>query len=97
MKCGLMSNSLGDTEKANDYFSSALELQGGDEWKPDAQFHLIKIYYQKKDFQKVIDTYSKGAFSMSDEIRPKMLLMVGNSFRQMDRHQDAISVYIILR
>lgn len=97
VKSGLMSNSLGDNEKANDYFSSALELQGGDEWKPDAQFHLIKIYYQKKDFQKVIDTYSKGAFSMSDEIRPKMLLMVGNSFRQMDRHQDAISVYILLR
>ena len=97
VKSGLMSNSLGDTQKAKDYFSSALALQGGEEWKPDAQFHLIKIYYQEKNFQKVIDTYSKGAFSMSDEIRPKMLLMVGNSFRQMDRHKDAISVYILLR
>ena len=97
VKSGLMSNSLGDTQKAKDYFSSALALQGGEEWKPDAQFHLIKIYYQEKNFQKVIDTYSEGAFSMSDEIRPKMLLMVGNSFRQMDRHKDAISVYILLR
>ena len=97
VKLGLMSNSLGNINEAKKYFSSALSLKEGDEWKPDAQFHLIKIHYQEKNYQDVIDTYSSGAFSMSDEIRPKMLLMVGNAFRQMDRHRDAISVYILLR
>ena len=77
VKLGLMSNSLGNINEAKKYFSSALSLKEGDEWKPDAQFHLIKIHYQEKYYQDVIDTYSSGAFSMSDEIRPKMLLMVG--------------------
>jgi len=97
VKLGLMSNSLSNTEEAKKYFSSALSSEGGDEWKPDAQFHLIKIYYQEKNYQKVIDSYTTGAYSMSDEVRPKMLLMVGNAYRQLDRHKDAISVYILLR
>ena len=57
----------------------------------------IDFYYSEKNYQQVISTYSKGAYPMSETIRPKMLLMVGNSFRQLQRHRDAVSVYIMLR
>ncbi|MEE3175852.1 MAG: tetratricopeptide repeat protein [Verrucomicrobiota bacterium] len=97
VKSGLMSSSIGKEDQAKEYLTKALNLQGGDEWKPDAQFHLIKTYYSEKNYEQVISTYSKGAYPMSETIRPKMLLMVGNSFRQLQRHRDAVSVYIMLR
>ena len=97
VKSGLMSSSIGKEAQAKEYLNKALNLQGGDEWKPDAQFHLIKTYYSEKNYEQVISTYSKGAYPMSETIRPKMLLIVGNSFRQLQRHRDAVSVYIMLR
>ena len=97
VKSGLMSSSIGKEAQAKEYLNQALDLREGDEWKPDAQFHLIKTYYSEKKYERVISTYSKGAYPMSETIRPKMLLMVGNSFRQLQRHRDAVSVYIMLR
>ncbi|MEE2808895.1 MAG: tetratricopeptide repeat protein [Verrucomicrobiota bacterium] len=97
VKSGLMSSSIGKENLAKEYLNKALNLQGGDEWKPDAQFHLIKTYYSEKNYELAVSTYTKGAYPMSETIRPKMLLMVGNSFRQLQRHRDAVGVYIMLR
>ena len=97
VKSGLMSSSIGKENQAKEYLNAALNLRGGDEWKPDAQFHLIKTYYSEKNYELVVSTYTKGAYPMSETIRPKMLLMVGNSFRQLQRHRDAVGVYIMLR
>ena len=41
VKSGLMSSSIGKENQAKEYLNKALNLRGGDEWKPDAQFHLI--------------------------------------------------------
>ena len=96
VKAGLISNAQDDTDAAKEHLHSALELRGGDEWKPDAQFHLINIYYAEKNHAKVAEIYSKGAFVMSEEIRPKMLLMAGNSYRHLKRYHDAIGIYNLL-
>jgi len=96
VKAGLISNVQGDTDAAKKHLHSVLELRGGDEWKPDAQFHLIKIYYTEKNHTRVAEIYSKGAFVMSEEIRPKMLLMAGNSHRHLKRYHDAIGIYNLL-
>jgi TolA-binding protein len=97
VKAGLISTALGDADAAKEHLHSTLNLRGGDEWKPDAQFHLIKTYYAEKNHGKVAEIYSKGAFVMSEDIRPKMLLMAGNSHRHLKRYRDAIGIYTILR
>ncbi|MFP6875051.1 MAG: tetratricopeptide repeat protein [Verrucomicrobiales bacterium] len=96
VKAGLISNALGDTDAAKRHLNSTLKLRGGDEWKPDAQFHLIKTYYAEKNHGKVAEIYARGAFVMSEDIRPKMLLMAGNSHRHLKRYRDAIGIYTIL-
>ncbi|MED5585875.1 MAG: tetratricopeptide repeat protein [Verrucomicrobiota bacterium] len=96
VKAGLISNAQGDTDAAKEHLHSALQLKGGDEWKPDAQFHLIKIYYTEKNHARVAEIYSKGAFVMAEEIRPKMLLMAANSHRHLERYEDAIGIYNLL-
>ncbi len=97
VKAGLISNALGDAVAAKKHLHSTLDLRGGDEWKPDAQFHLIKTYYAEQNHGKVAEIYAKGAFVMSEDIRPKMLLMAGNSHRHLKRYRDAIGIYTILR
>ncbi|MCP4847212.1 MAG: tetratricopeptide repeat protein [Verrucomicrobiaceae bacterium] len=96
VKAGLISNAQADTEAAKEHLHSALGLQGGDEWKPDAQFHLINIYYAEKNHAKVAEIYNKGAYVMSEDIRPKMLLMAGNAHRHLKRYNDAVRIYNLL-
>ena len=96
VKAGLISNAQGDKDSAKKHLLATLQLRGGDEWKPDAQFHLITIYYAEKNHAKVAEIYSKGAFVMAEEIRPKMLLMAANSHRHLKRFEDAIGIYNLL-
>lgn len=97
VKAGLIRSALGDEETAKNHLTAALELRGAEEWKPDAQFHLVTTYYGEKDYANVTAIYRKGAFAMPEEIRPKMLLMVGNAYRHQERYREAIDVYLILR
>ncbi len=97
VKSGLLHSSLGDDEAAEAALLAALDLRGGDEWKPDAQFHLISRYYVAGKYNEATEIYRKGAFAMADELRSSMLLMVGNAYRKIDRFREAVDVYFLLR
>ncbi len=97
VKAGLLSSTLGDVDAAKAQLTAALELKGAEQWKPDAQFHLIKTYYSEGDYAKVTAVYRKGAFEMPGDLRPKMLLMVGNAYRLQKQYSDAIATYLLLR
>ena len=90
---GMLSGKLNKPEDAKSYFKQAMDLKGGDEWKPDAQYQLIRTFTEEKDYESVIDTYTKGRFAVPDVLQPNMLLMVGKAFREQKRFASAIKVY----
>jgi len=93
---GMLCGKLDKPEEAKKYFVAAMNLKGGDEWKPDAQYQLIKTFTAEGDYKQVIEIYRKGKFAVPDVLQPNMLLMVGKAFREEKRYHSAIEVYLIL-
>ncbi|MGI9244164.1 MAG: tetratricopeptide repeat protein [Verrucomicrobiales bacterium] len=90
---GMLSSKTGKPDDARSYFEQAMNLDGGDEWKPDAQYQLIKTFTGEGDYKKVIQIYRKGRFAVPDVLQPNMLLMVGKAFREEKRFPSAIDIY----
>lgn len=93
---GMLSGKLDKPEDAKKYFSAAMNLEGGDEWKPDAQYQLIKTFTAEGDFKSVIEIYRKGKFAVPEVLQPNMLLMVGKAYREQKRFHSGIEVYLEL-
>jgi tetratricopeptide (TPR) repeat protein len=93
-KSGILAAQMGNHEEARKLFLQTLDMPGAEDWKSDAQFNLIEAYYTEGDYQNVVATYTKGVFPMGDELRPKMLLMVGNAYRHREQFATAIDLYL---
>lgn len=93
-KSGILAAQAGKQAEAREFFKKTLEMKGAEDWKPDAQFNLIEAYYAEGDYKNVITTFTKGIYPMSDELRPKMLLMVGNAYRHEEKFASAIDIYL---
>ena len=93
---GMISSKLERPADAKKYFVEAMDLDGGDEWKPDAQYQLIKTFTEEGDYAKVVDIYRKGRFAVPDVLQPNMLLMVGKAYREQKRYASAIDVYLTI-
>ncbi len=93
-KAGILADKLGNPEIARKNYDEVMAMRGAEEWKADAQFNLIESAYQAGDHQAVIGAYQQGIVSMPHELRPKLLLMAGNSYRHEGRFATAIDVYL---
>ncbi len=98
IKAGLILNELGKSETALRNFKRAIDLKGlPKEARAIAVFGLIQGYYGKADYKGVIDTYVANATSMpGDDLRPKLLLMVGNAHKQKQSYRQAIEIYLMI-
>lgn len=98
IKSGLILNELGKSETALKNFKRAIEIKDlPKEARNVAVFGLIQGHYGKGDFKAVIDTYVANATSMpGDDLRPKLLLMVGNAHKQRQSQRQAIEVYLMI-
>ena len=92
-RAGLLAAELGKVEASNDYLDQALKAKEETPWKVLAQVGLIFNYFAKEDYPKVIDTYISGQFDISDDMRPKVMLVVGHSYRLTDKLDAAIEMY----
>lgn len=95
VKSGLLLSDSGDTEKAAEALDKALKLEGShEEWKRLAYYALIQNHYNAGEYEKVITTFKAGGQELEDKTRAKLLLMVGNAYRNLEQYADAISAYI---
>ncbi|MCB1229742.1 MAG: tetratricopeptide repeat protein [Verrucomicrobiae bacterium] len=92
-RAGLLASELGELETSNDYLAKALEFEGENQWKSLATVGLIFNYFSAGEYEKVIGMYSSQAFNAPDDTRPKMLLIVGHSYRLTDNLKSAIEIY----
>ena len=93
---GMLSSKLKKPDDAKAFFEQAMELKGGDDWKPDAQYQLIRTFTEEENYEKVVEIYKKGSFAVPVVLEPNMLLMVGKAYRELKRFASAIDVYLVL-
>ncbi|MCE9520124.1 MAG: tetratricopeptide repeat protein [Verrucomicrobia bacterium] len=98
IKSGLILNELGKSETALKNFKRAIEIKDlPKDTRAVAIFGLIQGLYAKADYKGVIETYVANATTMpGDDLRPKLLLMVGNAHKQKQSYRQAIEVYLMI-
>ena len=97
VQTGLILASNGKTEEANTRFEQALQGAGGKEWKPLARYGLIDNYYRAKRYSDVTRIYASSTeYTVPDDQRPAMMLMVANSYRFEGRHAKAVDIYLVI-
>ncbi len=92
-RAGLLASELGELEKSNDYLAKALNIEGESPWKPLATVGLIFNHFTLEQYDEVIGLYSSSSFNAPDDTRPKMLLIVGHSYRLTDNLKSATEIY----
>lgn len=98
IKSGLLLNETGKSEAALKNFKRAIGIgELPKETRGIAVFGLIQGYYGKGDFASVVDTYVANATTLpSEDLRPKMLLLVGNAQKQKQSYRQAIEIYLMI-
>ncbi len=98
IKSGLLLNETGKNEAALKNFKRAIGIgELPKETRGIAVFGLIQGYYGKGDFASVVETYVANATTLpSEDLRPKMLLLVGNAQKQKQSYRQAIELYLMI-
>lgn len=80
-------------EKALALLTKGRSLPEAGKWKAIAQVGLVRLQYQSGQYEKVISEYKRGEKEIPEEVRAEMLLIVGNSHRQLGHTKEADDVY----
>lgn len=98
VKAAVLQAELGKPEDAIPLFERALKIT---ETTPQnrgiALVGIVQALFAKGDYEGVIDNYHRNSGVLPEgEIRPKMLLLVGNAYRMKKAYARAVEVYIML-
>ncbi len=99
VKSGLLASQLGKDTEALESFQRAMQLKDdkSSEWRAIGRYGLIESYYKAADFKKVVESYlGSEAVQLPDNLRPKMWLMVGNAYRNLQQWRRAVDIYLML-
>jgi TolA-binding protein len=80
-------------DKALALLQKGRSLAEAGKWKAIAQVGLVRLQYQSGQYEKVISEYKRAEKEIPDEVRAEMLLIVGNSHRQLGHTKEADDVY----
>ncbi|HEX4640469.1 MAG TPA: tetratricopeptide repeat protein [Chthoniobacterales bacterium] len=80
-------------EKALALLQKGRSLAEAGKWRAIAQVGLLRLQYQSGAYEKVIAEYKRGEKEIPEEVRAEMLLIVGNSHRQLGHTKEADEVY----
>lgn len=97
---GLMAAEAGQPELSEQLLAEALKFPDTSPWKSLAQTGAIFNAFTRGDHDRVIGLYNTGAYmggnAAQDESRPKMLLVVGHSFRIKGDNESALRLYSLV-
>ena len=80
-------------EKALSLLQKGRSLPEAGKWGPIAQVGLLRLQYQSGQYAKVIAEYKRGQKEIPEEVRAEMMLIVGNSHRQLGQTKEADEIY----
>ncbi|HKP92863.1 MAG TPA: tetratricopeptide repeat protein [Chthoniobacterales bacterium] len=80
-------------EKAMTLLQKGRSLPEAGKWRAIAQVGLLRLQYQSGQYDKVIAEYKRGEKEIPEEVRAEMMLIVGNSQRQLGHTKEADEIY----
>lgn len=80
-------------EKALSLLQKGRSLAEAGKWKAIAEVGLLRLQYQSGTYDKVIAEYKRGEKEIPEEVRAEMMLIVGNSHRQLGHTKEADEIY----
>lgn len=80
-------------EKALSLLQKGRSLPEAGRWRAIAEVGLLRLQYQSGQYEKVLAEYKRGQDQIPEEVRAEMMLIVGNSQRQLGRTKEADDVY----
>ncbi len=83
----------GMTDKAESLLQKGRSLAEGGRWRSIAQVGLLRLQYSTGQFAQVISDYKKEQDQIPEDARAEIMLLVGNSQRQLGHTKEADEVY----
>ena len=80
-------------EKALSLLQKGRSLPEAGRWRAVAEVGLLRLQYQSGQYDKVLAEYKRGEDEIPEEVRAEMMLIVGNSQRQLGHTKEADEVY----
>jgi len=80
-------------EKALSLLQKGRSLPEAGRWRAVAEVGLLRLQYQSGQYDKVLAEYKRGDKEIPEEVRAEMMLIVGNSQRQLGHVKEADDVY----
>ena len=80
-------------EKALSLLQKGRTLPEAGRWRAVAEVGLLRLQYQSGEYDKVLAEYKRGQAQIPEEVRAEMMLIVGNSQRQLGHTKEADDVY----
>jgi TolA-binding protein len=79
--------------KAAALLKTGKNLPEAGKWRGIAQVGLLRLQYQSGQYDQLIAGYKRDQEQIPDEVRPEMMLLVGNSQRQLGHAKEAEEIY----
>ncbi|MEP6698507.1 MAG: tetratricopeptide repeat protein [Verrucomicrobiota bacterium] len=80
-------------EKAASLLQKGRGLPDAGRWRGIAEVGLLRLKYQTGDYEKVLAEYKRGKDEIPEEVRAEMMLIAGNSHRQLGQVKEADETY----
>ena len=80
-------------EKAMSLLQKGRSLPEAGRWRAVAEVGLLRLQYQSGQYDKVLAEFKRGQDQIPEEVRAEMMLIVGNSQRQLGHTKEADDVY----
>ena len=80
-------------EKALSLLQKGRSLPEAGKWRAIAEVGLLRLQYQSGQYDKVLGEFKRGEKEIPEEVRAEMMLIVGNSHRQLGHTKEADEVY----
>ncbi|MEY2502356.1 MAG: hypothetical protein QOI07_2690 [Verrucomicrobiota bacterium] len=102
VRAGMVAVELQQTEKGKDkamaekalsLLQKGRSLPEAGKWRAIAQVGLLRLQYQSGQYDKVVAEYKRGEKEIPEEVRAEMMLIVGNSHRQLGHTKEADEIY----
>lgn len=93
VKAAALAAELDDKQRALKLFNVALALPDSGDWKPTAFLGAIRLNFELAAYKKVTEMFEKAPSGTPDDARAEILLLTGDSQRQLGNARAARGVY----
>ena len=91
-KAGMISTQLKDKQQARQLFEKAADLKDSDPWNSIAALGIMRLAYEEKNYQKVLERSPQGIASSNVEECSQALFLTSQAERQLGHFQKALEL-----